>query len=393
MPAPAKQASSKSSKRPDSREAAKEVAVTASSKEKAQQNRAGTDEARKVFIKVRDTYGKMSAEARGTRLHTGPLKLRQSMPPRDCLSWVHHDKQYNPYSSFENSSNKAPPMVPKSKGPPPLWLPPRAKAPRKAQSQPASPAKDAKGSKKKSVLGEIEAKPWDTEHHIMVSRMNDEVQVGVREYFGVPKRKDGEGMPKLRERYVMNDRQAAWNDEPDKPGEMRRTLFNNAGPYNLGGCKQQQLPSWWRKIKDWGSYSHAEMPNLRTSMSESAIGQKSLLASLANTPGHKSAEFWRGFAETGNNFARVMESDDAEQFKSRLEKWDNQWHICSTGNDEANQRNREYFSVPEGGNGRQTEQPRDVTMSYKNPMAATFAESMRSLGEPGSTGKLALTSH
>eukprot|EP00441_Pelagodinium_beii_P020628 CAMPEP_0197653788 /NCGR_PEP_ID=MMETSP1338-20131121/37135_1 /TAXON_ID=43686 ORGANISM="Pelagodinium beii, Strain RCC1491" /NCGR_SAMPLE_ID=MMETSP1338 /ASSEMBLY_ACC=CAM_ASM_000754 /LENGTH=387 /DNA_ID=CAMNT_0043229031 /DNA_START=49 /DNA_END=1212 /DNA_ORIENTATION=- len=385
----AQKASSKggSTKRPDSREAA----PPPTSKEKAQKP-PGTERERQVFIEVRDTYGRMSAKSRGVRLHTGPLKLRHSMPARDCTSWVHDDKQYSPYSYFENPLNKPAPLPAKSKGPPPLWLPPRSKA----RSQPASPTKGGKGSKK-SVLGEIQAKPWDTEHHVMVSRMNDEVQVGVREYFDVPKRKEGEGIPKLRERYVMNDRQAGWNDEPDALGEMRRTLFNNAGPYNLGGCKQQQLPSWWRKIKDWGSYSYSEMPNLRTSTSEAPVAQKSLLASLANTPGHKSAEFWRGFAESGNNFARVMESEDAEEFKSRLEKWDNNWHICSSGNDEVNQRNREYFSVPEGGNGRQTEQPRDVTMAFKSPLATTFAEGMRSLGEPptplGRSGRLALTSH
>eukprot|EP00930_Biecheleria_cincta_P036869 TRINITY_DN25271_c0_g1_i1.p1 TRINITY_DN25271_c0_g1~~TRINITY_DN25271_c0_g1_i1.p1 ORF type:complete len:419 (-),score=82.95 TRINITY_DN25271_c0_g1_i1:178-1434(-) len=345
----------------------------------------------KAYFEVKDTYGRVSAKARGDTLHNGPLKLRRSLAPRDCTSWVREDKQYNPYSYFESPANKATPVPPKSKGPPPLWLLPHDKDGRvKAKSQPASPS-GHQGSSKKSgsgksggLLGVNQQKPWDTEHHIMVSRMNSEVQVGVREYFDVPKRKESEGIPKMRERYVMNDRQAGWNDEPDEPGLGRRTLYNNCGPYNVGGCKQQQLPSWWRKIKDWGSYSYPELPSHALSGSKNysndkTAEEKAMLYALANAPPGKSAEFWRGWANEHNNFAKEVKQELETDLKTRLQPWDNAWNITySKGNDEVNPRDREYFSVS-GGIGRMTPGPRTPSSIKTNPLGLTFAEGMRSL--------------
>eukprot|EP00931_Biecheleriopsis_adriatica_P104234 TRINITY_DN78928_c0_g1_i1.p1 TRINITY_DN78928_c0_g1~~TRINITY_DN78928_c0_g1_i1.p1 ORF type:complete len:405 (+),score=83.68 TRINITY_DN78928_c0_g1_i1:33-1217(+) len=336
------------------------------------------------IIEVRDTYGKMAAKTRGVRLHTGPLKLRQSLPARDCTSWVRQDKQYNPYSYFESPANKPTPKPPKPKGPPPLWLPPTGPTGKGAErSSPKKTDKPKLADFDETTLGR---KPWDTDHHIMVSRMNHEVQTGVREYFDVPKRKEGEGIPKMRERYVMNDRQSGWNDLPGMPGEARKTLFDSIGPYNLGGCKVQQLPSYWRKVKDWGSLSTPEMPSLALSGSKSGPGmdKKSLLQSLANTPGPECVKFWRTWAENGNNFANTVEAEEAESLKSQLTKWDDSWNITwSQGNDELNQRCREYFSVPFGGTGRSTEASKTPASYRQNPLAATFEEGMRALNMSG----------
>ncbi|CAE7544028.1 TR1 [Symbiodinium natans] len=51
------------------------------------------------IVEVRDTYGKMSAKARGVRIHTGPLELRKALEPRDTTEWVRSMKQ--PYSTLE----------------------------------------------------------------------------------------------------------------------------------------------------------------------------------------------------------------------------------------------------------------------------------------------------
>jgi len=300
---------------------------------------------------------------------------------------VREDKQYNPYSYFESSSNKATPVLSKSKGPPALWLLPRAKDGRvKAKSHPASPDGKKSGSGTSGdLLGRNDQKPWDTEHHVMISRANSEVQSGVREYFDLPKRKESEGIPKMRERYVMSDRAAGWNDEPDKPGQSRRTLFQNVGPYNVGGCKQQQLPSWWRKIKDWGSYSYPELQSHALNMSKTTtkdkrMEEKAMLHALANSPPGKSAEFWRGWADENNHFAKEVEQAFETDLKTRLQPWNNAWNVTySKGNDEFNQRSREYFSVPMGGTGRFTPGPKTPSSIKTNPLGMTFAEGMRSM--------------
>jgi len=341
------------------------------------------------YADVKDRYGKMSAKARGVRLHQGPLDLRHSLPARDCTSWVRSDRQYDPYSYFAQPGNKPPPKFPKSNGPPPLWLLPRAKD-GKVKSK-ASEEKDGTGPAK----SESPEKPgWDTEHHILFSRMNAEMQSGVREYFDHPKTKGNEGIPRLNERYVMNDRQCGWNDLPDKPGEMRRTLFSNVGPYNLGGCKEQQLPSYWRKIKDWGSYSTPELGQLAISRLDNLPSEKvkkHLLLSLANTPAHEAAEFWRSWADAHTKAEN--KPDLPAVLDPTKKRWDKNWSVTSSkDNDVMNPRQREYFSVPEGGRGfsssnpaaapcragtgRATEPPRTKSHSLVHPLSPSAALSM-----------------
>jgi hypothetical protein len=155
----------------------------------------------KNVIATREMYASMSAKARGTKIHTGPLELRSALPARDCTSWVREGKQYSPYSYFENPNNKPSPLPKKSKGPPPLWLPPRAKDPprkvKKSVGEDGLPLGAEAGEDEadnEEVLveplppgaGLVDRPPWDAEHHIMFSRMNHEVQVGVREYFDKP---------------------------------------------------------------------------------------------------------------------------------------------------------------------------------------------------------------
>mmetsp|Transcript_147286 Transcript_147286/g.270502 ORF Transcript_147286/g.270502 Transcript_147286/m.270502 type:complete len:440 (+) Transcript_147286:113-1432(+) len=350
------------------------------------------------------TYSKLGAHARGVKIHTGPLQLRDSKPSRDCTQWCRDNKEYHPYSYFESSNNKASPVQKKSSGPPKLWIPrtakemetlkakrarARARSGQASTSDAASASPSASTSPTKAKKQPPYVRPWDSEHNVMVSRMNHEVQVGVREYFDKPIRKESEGVPKQREEYTMNDRQLGWNDEPDRPGEARRTLYGNIGPYNRGGCKQQQLPSYWRRIKDWQAYSTPELQNL--SLTGSRVAHMNLLEALADTPAAEATEFWKGWlasqpgnkpecrrtdptrgnrALTWNQYIREHKDEGLEVDQLRgewlkLERsrngWDNRFNVTySLGNSELNFRCREYFSVPLGATGHRTPGPRTL---------------------------------
>lgn len=296
------------------------------------------------------TLASMTAKARGVKLHPGPLKLRKSLPSRDCTSWVRDDHQYDPYWSGDKTEVK-----PREKKavPLPLWLPPSAKEREAAAAQPK------------------EVPPWDAEHHVMYSRMNSELQQGFRQYFDKPKRKEGEGIPKMRERYAMNDRQAGWLDDPAPLGESRRTLFDNIGPYNLGGCKQHQMPSYWRKIKDWSCYdSTPDLPVVQKPP-EDADQKKGLLMALADMPAAQARAFWKGWLEA--KAAAKAQAKGEQVPEPTPEEWDERWNVIwSRANQDINPRQREYFSVPFGANGQATEKPRSKTVILKHPLARSY---------------------
>jgi len=327
----------------------------------------------KNVVASKEMYASMSAKARGTKIHNGPLELRKALPARDCTAWVRDDKQYSPYSYFENPGNKPSPKPAKSKGPPALWLPPRAKdPPRKKKKADADElplgaeagedeADNESLYERPKIPGEglVDRPPWDTEHHVMFSRMNNEVQVGCREYFDKPIRKEGEGVPKVRELYRENDRRVGFNDEPAPFGESRRTLYDTIGPYNRGGCKEQQLPSYWRKIQNWQPFTMDEDPKMSVTQTgrplEKPADRQALIKALADTPAGEAREFWRGWAQNKAGAGALPPKNKYDQPKG----WDNRWNVCpSKGNDEINQRNREYFSVPMGLTGLVTEAPR-----------------------------------
>ncbi|CAJ1351120.1 unnamed protein product [Effrenium voratum] len=258
----------------------------------------------------------------------------------------------------------------------------RAK-PFRTRSSRTMPGEGDKGKEKdkKLTLADYDERtlgrpPWDEEHHIMVSRMNGEMQSGAREYFDKPKRKEGEGIPKTREQYVMNDRQAGWNDEPGRPGEMRKTLFNNVGSFNIGGCKDHQLPSYWRKIKDWGSLSSPAMPTIDLRCKTQPHGQpplghdkRTFFQALANTPGREATAFWRSWADLSSK------KPEASPKRSR---WNNSWQASwAQANEDMNWRCREYFSVPLGGTGRSM--PSSSPSMQKHPLALTFQDALRAV--------------
>lgn len=343
--------------------------------------------AAKSLSETQATYGTMSAKARGAKIHGGPLELRHSLPGRDCTSWVRANKQYAPYTILDNPNNKAQPKPKKSKGPPALWLPSRAKDVKGARGaligddgHDTLPLGAEAGGDEDSIpevlaveepahgSALLERPPWDSEHHVMFSRLNHEVQQNCREYFDKPVRREGEGIPKVRERYAMNDRQCGWNDEPGPLGEYRRTLYDNIGPYNIGGCKEHQLPSYWRKITDWTAFVEDD---LKLSVTKSGkpkdkqidpTDKFALLKSVADLPADKAVEFWRGWAEhkSGKNALPPKNRFEAPQ------GWDNRWNVCwSRANETVNQRQREYFSVPQGATGLATS-PERLRMSMAN---------------------------
>lgn len=328
------------------------------------------------MMECKNTLGQMSAKLRGDgSCHTGPLKLRHSLAPPDRTAWVRENKQYNPYSYFEASNNPPPPKS-KKKLPTELWLPERSKDSSKVRSMRASrSASLGKGEKSKEtededsgLAGRHKSDPsktsaatslsdrprWDTEHAVTFSRMNHEVQVGVREYFDKPK--DAEtGVIKEHVRHCQHDRVVGWNDEPDELGEGRRTLFNTIGPYNLGGCKTQQLPSYWRKVQNWQAFSAPDLAlEAGISGTRSPVkGDRSLLAALADTPAKQSKEFWRGYSAT------LPKQPHAHPRERPPRGWDNRWNVSwSKDNDIMNQCMREYFSVTDGKPGLSTEGPR-----------------------------------
>merc|ERR1719265_1470532 len=116
----------------------------------------------------------------------------------------------------------------KARVPPTIWQPLTAEEAKKQKGKMDEGAaeKEAADKEKEAATKLEERKPWDTEHHIMVSRMNHEVQVGVREYFDKPIAKESEGIPRISEEYCMNDRQCGWNDDPRPLGENRSTYCN-----------------------------------------------------------------------------------------------------------------------------------------------------------------------
>lgn len=244
-----------------------------------------------------ELYEPMSSHARGVPLHQGPLVLRDARAPPDRTRWLRDNKEYNPYSYFECPSNKPSKLPKRRRAPPALWLPRREKDPKGPCGQTGGDAasdKSGAGLAASSTAGSkhvkaVEKPRWDTEHHIMVSQMNPEVQINVREYFDKPIRKESEGVPKVRELYCMNDRQCCWLDEAAPLGESRRTFFDFLGPWNVGGPKDQQKVSYWRN-----SLSHSASTPALSSQDRARL---SLCERLAEMPATESAQFWRDWAK------------------------------------------------------------------------------------------------
>lgn len=235
-------------------------------------------------------FAPLGAHARHVKIHHGPLQLRDAKAPPDRTSWVHADKQYDPYMVFSAET----PVQPKSAGPKKLWLPKELHEPKKRGDKNSGPKyayteKDIQTSQKK-----LAQRPrWDQEHHIMVSQANGEVQKFVREYFDKPIRKEGEGIPKVRELYTMNDRQSGWWDEASPLGEPKHTYLDNCGPWNVGGPKEQQKVSYWRKMVE----KSASAPALaKTSITDSR-SHLSLTERLADMPPAQSMQFWRDWTD------------------------------------------------------------------------------------------------
>jgi hypothetical protein len=205
---------------------------------------------------AKTNYAPIGAHARGAKIHNGPLSLRDAKKPPNRVGWVHGDKKYDPYITF--SAEK--PMEKKSGAPPQLWFPKELREPKKkgvegSGGKVAYLEQDIKDSHKS-----LAARPrWDSEHHIMVSQCNQEVQKFVREYFDKPIRKESEGVPKVRELYSMNDRQTGWWDEASPLGLPKHTYLDNCLEFNVGGPLEGQKVSYWRKVAEKGS---ASMPTL-----------------------------------------------------------------------------------------------------------------------------------
>eukprot|EP00747_Dinoflagellata_sp_TGD_P185429 gnl/TRDRNA2_/TRDRNA2_41984_c0_seq1.p1 gnl/TRDRNA2_/TRDRNA2_41984_c0~~gnl/TRDRNA2_/TRDRNA2_41984_c0_seq1.p1 ORF type:complete len:432 (-),score=75.30 gnl/TRDRNA2_/TRDRNA2_41984_c0_seq1:86-1381(-) len=345
---------------------------------------------------AQETYSPMTAKARGVKIHNGPPELTKSIMC-DRTAWVKDDKQYNPYSYLHHPNNTAPPKPSAQKGQQeyPLFHPKRNMDPPKKTKKPkkndeADEAEETKGEEdetknKKKVPKENKdtRPPWDMEHHIMVSRGNHEVQPLFREYFDRPLRKDNEGVPKVYEMYCMNDRQCGWRDTPAPLGEPRRTYLENVGPFNMGGCKDQQLVSWWRKTVGKSS----SVPDLYSTKSNYELVAEldprskdmpfELLTALATTPARQSVDFWREWSSCSK--LRLPPKKEELDSKGKLKKkktklhkkeepekveepppvfpptprrkgrhWDERWHVSWSKDNEGNHvARRTYFTNQE----------------------------------------------
>lgn len=280
----------------------------------------------------------MAATARGAKVHQGPLKLRDARRPPDRQLWMRENKQFHPYTYFESAGNRPTTPPRKPSAPPALWFPQRSKGPEKKTGPRggADEASDAASDDDAETLamkmaGEAELKsetipladrpPWDTEHHVMFSRMNHEVQQHCRQYFDKPKRKESDGVPRVRELYSMNDRQCGWSDEPTPEGDgSRRTYLYNMGAWNVNGPREQQLPSYWRKTV---KRSASEPSPFGGKPAAGKVTEQGILHRLAEMPADKSVKYWQEFAMQQAN---RTPSEGAPKERVRR-TWDDRWSV------------------------------------------------------------------
>eukprot|EP00927_Polykrikos_kofoidii_P049648 TRINITY_DN43683_c0_g1_i1.p1 TRINITY_DN43683_c0_g1~~TRINITY_DN43683_c0_g1_i1.p1 ORF type:complete len:444 (-),score=63.83 TRINITY_DN43683_c0_g1_i1:68-1399(-) len=257
-------------------------------------------------------YTPMAATARNAKVHDGPTSRAPAAKTKGRTKWMREDKRHNPYSYFD-SKNHATAPAEKKLPTPKLWFPETAEdvkikkaaeLKREQEVEDLGEGEDGGGdfggavgsdAKPKTKPKKFPEAPWDTEHHTMVSMANPEVQVFCREYFDKPMKREGEGIPKVRELYSMNDRQGGWCDEPAPLGELRRTYLDWVAPYNVGGPKCQQLPSYWRQ----NVRKSASAPSLNATFGgiSKTPADQSFLERLAQMPASQSSEFWRGWLQ------------------------------------------------------------------------------------------------
>lgn len=352
------------------------------SKEKAKKKPAELPGYSKSVIISKTMYSPMSFKARGESCHK-----REKMPkkpkmrePRDCTAWIREGRQYAPYSSFDSKTVEVPPKPRKPREPPHLWL---AKDPIPAVVRLASmttdnmplgaeAGEDGADGKHPPPLppgATLKDRPsWDAEHHIMESRMNHEIQSLTREYFDKPKKKDGVGVPKVLEQYTTCDRQCSWKDVPAPFGESRYTIWDN-----IVEPRAQQLPSYWRKIGAWDTFSAPALHDLSIAKKgrpkerpmekvHTGKGKKDMLKAVADLPADQAKEFWRGWVEK-------QTSEDAMPPPNRWDQphgWDDRWQIGPAQfNQQFNPHAREYFAVPRGALGSSMDLRKPKTLSPK----------------------------
>lgn len=358
-------------------------------------------------------YSPMSFKARGESCHkreARPKKPKEREPgtgtawfredkqkrqaaargePRDCTAWVSENRQYSPYTVFDNKDVQPSPKPRKPREPPQLWLP---KDPIPAVVRLASMATDNMPLGAEAGEDGAERHPpplppgatlkdrpsWDAEHHIMESRMNHEIQSLTREYFDKPKKKEGVGVPKVLEQYTTCDRQCSWKDIPAPFGESRYTVWDSAIE-----PRANQLPSYWRKIGAWDSFSAPNLHDLSIAKKgrpkeklvekvHTGKGKKDMLKAVADLPADQAKEFWRGWMEK-------QTSEDAMPPPNRWDQpqgWNDRWQIGPGNfNQQFNPHAREYFAVPRGALGSSM----DLGKKTSSPKAfrRTAAESER----------------
>lgn len=243
--------------------------------------------------------------------------LLTGAPPlvEERTRWIIEDRLHHPYNAGDHPDNKPKPLPKRNPVPPPIWYPTRG---RQTKAEPLGSTVSLDDTRHKRV-------PWDAEHHIKPSKANSEVQVGCREYFDRPLQKENDGVPKVLEVYQFNDRIGVWDDRPvprvtREPADryaakgFRRTIFTQIGPFNLGGCKDQQMVSYWRKNvgkQDAYSLSPSKTPRQHAP-------DESLCARLAVWNAPEAADYWREWSDCSKQ--RLPPAKKEKDKKSKPEK-------------------------------------------------------------------------
>jgi hypothetical protein len=262
-----------------------------------------------VKKEVLETYDRLHGRQSWLRTSRSEGLLTKAPPVvEERTRWIEEDRMHHPYSWFDNVKNPPKPIAKKRGVPPALWCPVRARDPPKEKASPSKSLEETRHMRKS----------WNTEWHVPDSKANHEIQQNCRAYFDRPLKDENEGIPKVRQVYQMNDRVVSWNEDPvDKVTKLpvdraavkgfRRTYVDQSGPWNTGGIKDFQLPSYWRNTM--GQKSAKEVSASKTvpqhlmprSMSSGDVEHPDLCARLARFNAPEAVRYWRVWSEVSKH--------------------------------------------------------------------------------------------
>lgn len=169
-------------------------------------------------------------------------------------------------------------------------------------------------------------------------------------------------------------------------GEPKHTYLDNCLPWNVGGPKDGQKVSWWRRVVE----KSQSMPAVRTSITDSR-SHLSLTERLADVPAPQATQFWRDWVELSKKrlptapeetlrknrrgktpkrggWPSPSDQDDEPDAaatmpapareKEEKPEWDNRWSVCvSKDNPNLMNGHKQFFSSAQFLSGAETGHP------------------------------------